>query len=180
MKALVTGATGFTGRALATRLLADGLQVTCPVRRPEACADLAALGAEVVAADLRDRDALFAAARGAGVVYHVAALYRSAGLPDSAYREVNVDGTRHLLEAAVAAGVARFVHCSTIGVHGHVAHPPPTRPPPSRRGTSTSARSSRRSCSPSRSRARGSSRSRSCARPASTAPGTCASSRCSR
>jgi nucleoside-diphosphate-sugar epimerase len=124
VKVVVTGATGFTGRALARRLLADGLQVTCPVRRPDACADLAALGAEVVTGDLRDRDALFAAARGAGVVYHVAALYRSAGLPDAAYREVNVDGTRHLLEAAVAGGAARFVHCSTIGVHGHVEHPP--------------------------------------------------------
>ena len=124
MKTLVTGATGFTGRALAARLLADGHQVTCPVRRPGACADLAALGAEVVAADLRDRDALFAAARGAHVVYHIAALYRSAGLPDAAYREVNVEGTRHLLEAAAAAGAARFVHCSTIGVHGHVEHPP--------------------------------------------------------
>lgn len=124
MKALVTGATGFTGRALARRLLADGHAVTLPVRRPEACEDLAALGAEVVRADLRDRDALFAAARGAGVVYHVAALYRTAGVPDSAYRDVNVEGTRHLLEAAVAAGVPRFVHCSTIGVHGSVEHPP--------------------------------------------------------
>jgi nucleoside-diphosphate-sugar epimerase len=124
VKALVTGASGLTGRALAQRLLAEGVAVTAAVRTPAACADLAARGADVVAADLRDREALFAAARGADVVYHVAALYRSAGVPDRAYREVNVDGTRHLLEAAAAGGATRFVHCSTIGVHGSVEHPP--------------------------------------------------------
>ena len=40
------------------------------------------------------------------------------------YRAVNVEGTRFLLRASQAAGVRRFVHCSTVGVHGHVAKPP--------------------------------------------------------
>jgi nucleoside-diphosphate-sugar epimerase len=57
-------------------------------------------------------------------VYHIAATYREAGQPDSAYREINVEGTRHLLQAAKAAGVRRFVHCSTGGVHGHIENPP--------------------------------------------------------
>ena len=57
-------------------------------------------------------------------MYHIAATYREAGQPDSAYRAINVDGTRHLLGAALAAGVSRVVHCSTGGVHGHIAHPP--------------------------------------------------------
>jgi nucleoside-diphosphate-sugar epimerase len=57
-------------------------------------------------------------------VYHIAATYREAGQPDSAYRAVNVDGTRHLLEVAKAFEVRRVVHCSTGGVHGHIAHPP--------------------------------------------------------
>ena len=55
---------------------------------------------------------------------HVAAVYRTAGHPDSYYREVNVGGTERLLEAAARQGVRRFVHTSTVGVHGHVEHPP--------------------------------------------------------
>jgi len=64
------------------------------------------------------------------VVYHIAATYREAGQPDSAYRAINVEGTRNLLEAARAAGARRLVHCSTGGVHGHVAHPPATEDAP--------------------------------------------------
>jgi nucleoside-diphosphate-sugar epimerase len=51
-------------------------------------------------------------------------VYRTAGHPDSYYREINVEGTRLLLEAAAAAGVRRFVHTSTVGVHGDVKTPP--------------------------------------------------------
>jgi len=64
------------------------------------------------------------AADGVEVIYHIAATYREAGQPDSAYRAINVEGTRHVLEAALAAGVKRVVHCSTGGVHGHIANPP--------------------------------------------------------
>jgi nucleoside-diphosphate-sugar epimerase len=60
----------------------------------------------------------------ADAVVHVAAVYRTAGHPDSYYREVNVAGTERLLEAAVRRGVRRFVHTSTVGVHGHVGRPP--------------------------------------------------------
>ena len=55
---------------------------------------------------------------------HIAAVYRTAGHQDSYYREVNVQGTRLLLEAAHAAGIRRFVHTSTVGVHGDVKNPP--------------------------------------------------------
>jgi nucleoside-diphosphate-sugar epimerase len=54
----------------------------------------------------------------------VAAVYRTAGHPDDYYREVNVRGTERLLEAAARHGVRRFVHTSTVGVHGHVERPP--------------------------------------------------------
>ena len=57
-------------------------------------------------------------------MYHIAATYREAGQPDSAYRAINVDGTRNVLEAAARAGAPRVVHCSTGGVHGHIEHPP--------------------------------------------------------
>lgn len=81
-------------------------------------------GVIAITGDLTDRDAVRRAAEGAEVVYHIAATYREAGQPNSAYQRVNVDGTRHVLEAAKAAGARRVVHCSTGGVHGHIEHPP--------------------------------------------------------
>ena len=70
--------------------------------------------------DLLDAPAVRRAVEGVSVVYHIAATYREAGQPDSAYRAINVEGTRNILEAAKAAGVTRVVHCSTGGVHGHI------------------------------------------------------------
>jgi nucleoside-diphosphate-sugar epimerase len=60
------------------------------------------------------------AMQGIGVVYHIAAAYREAKHPDSYYFDVNVGGTKNILEAARAEGVHRVVHCSTAGVHGEV------------------------------------------------------------
>ena len=74
--------------------------------------------------DLTDRASLAAACAGVDTVYHIAATYRTAGQAGKAYRAINVGGTEYLLEAALDAGVRRFVHCSTGGVHGDVEHPP--------------------------------------------------------
>lgn len=128
MKVLVTGATGFTGGHLAATLARQGDEVRALVR-PKSRArfdrsPLAAAGVSAVEGDLSDREALMRAADGVEVVYHIAATYREAGQPDSAYRAINVEGTRHLLEAARAGGARRLVHCSTGGVHGHIAQPP--------------------------------------------------------
>jgi nucleoside-diphosphate-sugar epimerase len=125
---LVTGATGFTGGHLAAMLAARGHEVRALVRSRSlarfAASGLPAAGVVPAEGDLLSPDALARACAGVEVVYHIAATYREAGQPDSAYRAINVDGTRHLLEAALAAGVSRVVHCSTGGVHGHIAHPP--------------------------------------------------------
>jgi nucleoside-diphosphate-sugar epimerase len=64
------------------------------------------------------------AMQGVATVYHLAAVYREARHPDLRYREINVEASRLLLEAAARAPVRRFVHCSTVGVHGHIATPP--------------------------------------------------------
>lgn len=128
MTVLVTGATGFTGGHLAAALAARGQTVRALVRARSrarfAASPLAAAGVTAVEGDLAAPDAVARACEGVDVVYHIAATYREAGQPDAAYRAVNVDGTRHVLEAARAQGVGRVVHCSTGGVHGHVAHPP--------------------------------------------------------
>jgi dihydroflavonol-4-reductase len=125
---LVTGATGFTGGHLARTLAERGETVRALVRaRSRARFDqsaAAAAGVTAVEGDLGDPAALRRAADGVDVVYHIAATYRDAGQKDAAYRAVNVEGTRHLLDAARAGGATRLVHCSTGGVHGHVAHPP--------------------------------------------------------
>jgi len=79
---------------------------------------------ELVPGDLRDRDSLRRALKGVDIVYNIAALYRPTNVPDQMFWDVNVDGVRNLVELAVESGVKRFVHCSTIGVHGHVHDPP--------------------------------------------------------
>ncbi len=126
MTVLVTGATGFTGGHLARYLRRQGHEVRALVR-PATLPRAVRLGDDgvaIVPGDVTDPASLGPACREVDVVYHIAALYREAGHPRSAYRAVNVEGTRHLLDAALDAGVRRFVHCSTGGVHGHVEHPP--------------------------------------------------------
>jgi dihydroflavonol-4-reductase len=123
MRALVTGATGFTGGHLALRLLAAGDTVRALVR-DVAKAQPSLPGVELVAGDLTDRDSLRRAVAGVDVVYNIAALYREAGLPTSAYRAVNALAVGVLIEEAAEARVPRVVHCSTVGVHGDIEDPP--------------------------------------------------------
>lgn len=123
-RALVTGGTGFTGSHLVNDLLGDGWDVRVLARSLERARRTLPASVEIVQGDVTDREAVWKAVRGSEVVYHVAAAFREAGIPDERYRAVHVDGTRHLLEASRAEGVSRFVHTSTIGVHGHIEHPP--------------------------------------------------------
>ena len=128
MTVLVTGATGFTGGHLARTLATRGDNVRALVRprsrRKFEQSALASCGVAAVEGDLTDAAAVQRAASGVDVVYHIAATYREAGQPDSAYRAINVAGTRNVLDAALAGGATRVVHCSTGGVHGHIKNPP--------------------------------------------------------
>ncbi len=63
-------------------------------------------------------------------VFNIAAMFRSAASVDQDYRDIHVEGVRHLVEAAVRHQVGRFVHCSTVGVHGDVKVPPATEESP--------------------------------------------------
>ena len=123
-KVLVTGATGFTGGALARRLASHNALVRALVRDRARAAPLADLGVEIVEGDLCDPAALREAIRGVDLVYHIAALYRQQGVEPQVFREVNTMAVQHLLDAAIEAGVRRFDHCSTVGVHGDVKQPP--------------------------------------------------------
>lgn len=123
-KFLVTGANGFVGSNLVSHLLARGDEVRAMIRDESKGKAAREAGAEIVTGDLGDSESLLRACAGITGIYHIAALFNQAGLPESVFNEVNVEGTRRLLDAAVKSGVERFVHCSTNGVHGDIKNPP--------------------------------------------------------
>jgi nucleoside-diphosphate-sugar epimerase len=134
-KVLVTGANGFTGSNLCRHLVARGDHVLA-LARPSAKLDaLDGQNVEIVAGDLSRDDGIPAKAlHNVEIVYHVAALYRQEGATRDVFYNVNVSGTERLLIAAKRAGVNRFVHCSTGGVHGHIERPPADEYSPFRPG----------------------------------------------
>jgi nucleoside-diphosphate-sugar epimerase len=109
---------------LLTLLQQRGHEVIALVRPASITEELRGSGARLVFGGLGDAAAAERLVEDAAALIHVAAVYRTAGHPDAYYREVNVEGTRVLLEAAARAGLRRFVHTSTVGVHGHVEKPP--------------------------------------------------------
>jgi nucleoside-diphosphate-sugar epimerase len=113
--AMVTGGSGYLGRNLIRALVARGDRVTAIARSDKSKSIVEALGATSAPGDLDDTAALTAACKGADVVYHAAAQVDTKGSKDDFYR-VTVAGTEHVLAAAKAAGVPRFVHVGTEAV----------------------------------------------------------------
>ena len=125
MKICVTGGTGFTGAALVKRLVEAGHEVTAMDKQPGIAADeLKELGADIIYGSVTDQQIVRESVAGCEVVFHLAAAFREMDVPDSLYKEVNVDGTRIVAEEALAAGSRKLVYCSTQGVHGHIENPP--------------------------------------------------------
>ncbi|MGI9326439.1 MAG: NAD-dependent epimerase/dehydratase family protein [Pseudomonadales bacterium] len=124
MKVLVTGATGFTGLNLSKALAKAGHQVLALARDSSDCSALEATGIECLRIDLFDTEGVRGAMEQVEVVYHLAAAYRTEHADQSEFWRVNVEATQALLENAAAAGVRRFVHCSTVGVQGEITEPP--------------------------------------------------------
>jgi nucleoside-diphosphate-sugar epimerase len=113
---LVTGATGHAGSELAARVQRGGFQIRALVRSPEQRADAERHGWEPVQGDLTKSETLDPVLEGIDFVLHCAAR----GGPDLALcRSVNVEGTRALATRALKARVKRFVHISTVSVHGN-------------------------------------------------------------
>lgn len=118
MKALVTGATGFVGAAVARALLREGWEVRALARKGSDRRNVEHLSIEVVEGDLADVPSLDSALRGCQALFHVAADYRLGALdPQQLYR-TNVEGTRNILDAARQAGVERIVYTSSVATVG--------------------------------------------------------------
>lgn len=123
MNTLITGGTGFIGSRLALRLLAQGhfVRVLAQVNtkaETENSSELEEAGVEVVLASVTNKEAMSAVLKDIDVVFHLAAAQHEASVPDQLFRDVNVMGTKNVLEASAANNVKRFVHGSTIGVYG--------------------------------------------------------------
>lgn len=119
MKALVTGASGFTGSHLVRALEQQGVQVVALVRKTSDLSRLSGSQAELVYGDITDRSALQTAMSGVDWVFHVAA-YVELGIVDAAkMQQINVEGTRAVLEtAAQTPSLSKLIYCSTIGIYG--------------------------------------------------------------
>jgi 2-alkyl-3-oxoalkanoate reductase len=125
MRILVTGGTGFTGKALVRRLLDLGHEVVAlDYKEGLKTAELRDWGAGVIIGSVTDTAVVRRAMEGVEVVHHLAAAFREMNVPDTYYWEVNVQGTRNVLDEALKQGVRKLVYCSTCGVHGNIDHPP--------------------------------------------------------
>jgi len=127
---LVTGAAGFIGGALFKRLVEYGLDAVGTVLYLEEAEQLREKEYQVEVLDLASDKPWTELLRGVDIVFNIAALFQEVEHGESMYNKVNVDGTLRLVQEAAGAGVKRFVHCSTVGVHGHVKEIPCTENSP--------------------------------------------------
>lgn len=120
----VSGASGFLGSHITRFLLDNGYQVQAHSHRQEKVSLIDDRASAVIVGEIGDAKVMAELVQGADYVIHTVSNFRVAsGTPES-HTQINVHGTQCIFNAAVAAGVKRFVHCSTIGVHGDVATTP--------------------------------------------------------
>ncbi len=121
---LVTGATGFIGRYLVRKLIAEDQPTRVLVRDPAGLDPTLRDRLQIVQGDIRDATSVGAAMRGADTVLHLAALARAWCRDPEEFRTANVEAVQGLLDAAKRESVSRFVHVSTM-----VTRPPHGRAP---------------------------------------------------
>ena len=120
-RVLVTGASGFTGACLVKKLIAAGVAVRAIARTSSNLGQFEGLPIEWVRGDVYDPATVHRAGRDVEYIFHAAAAFRAAKIDDAEYHRVHVDSTKLLAEAALQSQVfKRFVHVSTMGVHGHI------------------------------------------------------------
>jgi dihydroflavonol-4-reductase len=121
---LITGGAGFIGSHLARALRQAGRPVRILIRPTSDLWRLEGLDVGFVVGDVLLPNTLPEALDGVEVIYHLAGLPDNGPNANAVYRDLHVHGTLHVLVAAQAAGVSRFVHVSSAGVVGAIEHPP--------------------------------------------------------
>ena len=129
-KILVTGAAGYIGGALFRYLVDCGIDVVGTVRNEQEMASLRRQGYDGVILDLADSAPWDRLMEGVDVIFHLAAMFQEYEGSRAEYQLVNCDAALRLAETAARQGVSRFVHCSTVGVHGAVKQIPCTEDTP--------------------------------------------------
>ncbi len=130
MKIFITGATGFIGSHLVKRLAQSNHQMRCLVRKTSQAESLKKIGVELVVGDVTDKSSLLAGMEGCHWVFNLANIYSFWEPNNRVYEEVNVVGTRNVMESALEKGIAKVVHLSTVGIFGKPAVLPFTEDTP--------------------------------------------------
>ncbi len=130
MKVFVTGGTGFVGTHLIQRLAQDGHELCCLVRKTSDVRFLKKVGATLITGDVTDKASMLEGMKGCDGVANLANIY-DFWVPDrQIYTDVNVHGTRNVMECALEAGVSKVVHVSSSVIYGKPADCPFTEESP--------------------------------------------------
>ena len=116
MKALVTGATGFIGSSLVRELLKDGVGVRVLVRKHSDTSNIDGLDVELAYGDILDSESIRLAVSGCEFLYHTAALYALWVPNKKVLYDINVEGTKNVLNAALQVGVQKAVYTSSMTI----------------------------------------------------------------
>jgi len=121
MRALVTGATGFVGSSLVRELLKGGVEVRVVVRKSSDTSSLDGLEVDLAYGDILDAESVRMAVMDCDTLYHTAALYAFWVPKSKVLYDINVEGTKNVLNAALTSGVGKAVYTSSVaavGAHG--------------------------------------------------------------
>jgi len=118
MKMFITGATGFIGTHLVKRLAQTEHELICLVRNTSKVDSLKELGVTIITGDVTDKHSLLEGMKGCQLVINLANVYSFWEPNKKIYADVNVEGTRNVMECALETGISKVVHVSTVGIYG--------------------------------------------------------------
>jgi dihydroflavonol-4-reductase len=130
MKIFITGATGFIGSHVVKLLVQTEHELRCLVRKTSQIKELEELGVNLITGDLTDKDSLLEGMKGCDWVLDVANVYTFWTPNKKTYKEVNVTGTRNIMESALQTGISKVVHVSTGAIYGKPLDSPFTEESP--------------------------------------------------
>jgi dihydroflavonol-4-reductase len=119
MKIFITGATGFIGNNLVKRLLQTEHKLYCLSRKTSTASEqLKKMGATIIIGDVTDKASILRGIKECDWIFHLAGLYSYWESNISLFNEINVNGTRNVMECALETNISKVVHVSTVGVYG--------------------------------------------------------------